>query len=262
MEGMGPDALAWLEAHPNWDPRIRMAAPSERDFMLQQRARRGVLPYGGHAVAAADPTMLGDDEYDGLTGRVSQLNGLCMASNGKAMDLAVARMMWDMYGEMGNDREAPAEDVVAQDPPEGEIPPEIIEILKKKLADGTLPDNLPPEIMAMLNPEVEEAAQPEETPAAPEATDDDDTDEGDKPKDEMIDGIPEWYIGPMLAELVAHEVGHTLGLRHNFAGSSVYTLEEINSDELKGKKPWSISVMDYNPTTSMSSRARSRATTP
>lgn len=247
MEGMGPDALAWLEAHPNWDPRIRMAAPSERDFMLQQRARRGVLPYGGHAVAAADPTMLGDDEYDGLTGRVSQLNGLCMASNGKAMDLAVARMMWDMYGEMGNDREAPAEDVVAQDPPEGEIPPEIIEILKKKLADGTLPDNLPPEIMAMLNPEVEEAAQPEETPAAPEATDDDDTDEGDKPKDEMIDGIPEWYIGPMLAELVAHEVGHTLGLRHNFAGSSVYTLEEINSDELKGKKPWSISVMDYNP---------------
>ncbi len=245
MEGMGPDALAWLEKHPNWDPRIRMAAPSERDFMLSQRARRGVLPYGGHAIAAVDSTLLGDDRYDGLTGRISQLNGFCMASNGKAMDLAVARMMWGMYGEMGSDRPVPVE-AEDQDPPEeNTIPPEILDILNKKLADGSLPDNMPPEIMALLNPPAEEAAQPEEEPEAPEA--DDKEDKEDKPKDEMVDGIPEWYVGPMLAELVAHEVGHTLGLRHNFAASSIYTLEEINSEEMKGKKPWSTSVMDYNP---------------
>lgn len=244
LEGMGPDALAWLEKHPNWDPRIRMAPPSERDYMLQQRARRGVLPYGGHAIAAADPTMLGDDEFDGLTGRISQLNGLCMASNGKAMDLAVARMMWDMYGEMGADRPEPAdEQAEPQDPPADEIPAEVLEILKKKFADGSLPADLPPEIMAMINPQAEEP--PAAAPAAPAAADDDD--KGDKPKDEIVDGIPEWYIGPMLAELVAHEVGHTLGLRHNFAGSSRYTLDEINSDKLKGKAPWSTSVMDYNP---------------
>ncbi len=244
MDGMGPDALAWLEANPNWDPRVRMASPAERDLMLAQRAQRGVQAYGGHAIASGDSLLMGDDEFDGLTGRVSQINGLCMASNGMAMDLAVARMSWEMFESLGQDNE----DMARQDPPEsGDIPSEIMEILKKKLAAGELPDNLPPEILAMIEP-----APVPETPAAaaqPEETGDaaDDDKGNDEPDDEMIDGIPEWYVGPMLTELVAHEVGHTLGLRHNFAGSSMYTLEEINSEEFKGKKTWSTSVMDYNP---------------
>ena len=60
--------------------------------------------------------------------------------------------------------------------------------------------------------------------------------------------MPESFIGPLLADLVGHEVGHTLGLRHNFKASSIYTLAEINSDEVKGKKPLAGSVMDYLPT--------------
>jgi hypothetical protein len=64
----------------------------------------------------------------------------------------------------------------------------------------------------------------------------------------MLDGIPEWYIGPHLSTLVAHEVGHTIGLRHNFKASALYTMDEINSDEVKGKKPLAASVMDYLPT--------------
>lgn len=63
----------------------------------------------------------------------------------------------------------------------------------------------------------------------------------------VIDGLPEEYVGPLLAHLVAHEIGHTLGLRHNFKGTSIYTVDEINSEELKGEKPWSNSVMDYSP---------------
>ena len=51
----------------------------------------------------------------------------------------------------------------------------------------------------------------------------------------------------MLADLVAHEVGHTLGLRHNFKASALFTLDEINSEEVKGKKPITASVMDYSP---------------
>ncbi len=47
--------------------------------------------------------------------------------------------------------------------------------------------------------------------------------------------------------LVAHEVGHTLGLRHNFKASSIYSMQEINSPEWKGKKPLAGSVMDYLP---------------
>jgi len=66
----------------------------------------------------------------------------------------------------------------------------------------------------------------------------------DAPKGETLDGVPESFAGPQLAHLVAHEVGHTLGLRHNFKASSLYTLDEINSAELKGK-PNAASVMDY-----------------
>jgi len=70
----------------------------------------------------------------------------------------------------------------------------------------------------------------------------------EEPADEqLLDGIPEAFVGPLLADLVAHEVGHTLGLRHNFKASAVYTMEEINSAKLKGKKPFAGSVMDYIP---------------
>ena len=65
--------------------------------------------------------------------------------------------------------------------------------------------------------------------------------------DQLIDGIPENFIGPLLMNLTVHEVGHTLGLRHNFKGSSIYTFAQINGDEIKGKKPLAGSVMDYIP---------------
>jgi hypothetical protein len=65
--------------------------------------------------------------------------------------------------------------------------------------------------------------------------------------DDKLDGIPEWFIGPLLSGLVCHEVGHTLGLRHNFKASGLYTMEEINSEDIRGKKPFTASVMDYNP---------------
>jgi Met-zincin/Domain of unknown function (DUF5117) len=66
--------------------------------------------------------------------------------------------------------------------------------------------------------------------------------------DQTLDGVPESFIGPLLMEIVAHECGHTLGLRHNFKASSIYTYEQINSPEIKGKKPFTGSVMDYTPT--------------
>ncbi len=72
-------------------------------------------------------------------------------------------------------------------------------------------------------------------------------DAAEKAAPSLIDGIPESFVGPMLADLVAHEVGHTLGLRHNFKASSLYTMAEMNSAELKGKKAFAGSVMDYIP---------------
>ena len=42
-------------------------------------------------------------------------------------------------------------------------------------------------------------------------------------------------------------MGHTLGLRHNFKASGQYTLDEINSDKVKGKHALAGSIMDYTP---------------
>ena len=50
-----------------------------------------------------------------------------------------------------------------------------------------------------------------------------------------------------LKETVMHEVGHTLGLRHNFKASKMMDLKEINNKDKKDRA-FVASVMDYNPT--------------
>ncbi len=47
--------------------------------------------------------------------------------------------------------------------------------------------------------------------------------------------------------VVTHEVGHTLGLRHNFKASSLLTMEEINDPEKNRTIGLAASVMDYLP---------------
>jgi hypothetical protein len=54
------------------------------------------------------------------------------------------------------------------------------------------------------------------------------------------------FLYQVIREVVMHEVGHTLGLRHNFKASSIYTLEEIERRRGTGE-PLVGSVMDYNP---------------
>src|SRR5436190_1956674 len=68
----------------------------------------------------------------------------------------------------------------------------------------------------------------------------------DKPQDVdgVLDGVPEWFIGPLLKDVIMHEVGHPLGLRHNFQASSIYGMKEVNTTEFKSKAITG-SVMDY-----------------
>ena len=58
--------------------------------------------------------------------------------------------------------------------------------------------------------------------------------------------VKERFLYDVIKEVVMHEVGHTLGLRHNFAASTVYTLEQIKDKRTKGEATVG-SVMDYNP---------------
>ena len=195
MEGINPETLAWLQGHPNWDPRIRLAPPAQREHIKQELAKCGHLPYGGHPITQVDSVLIGDDEYDGLIGRTSQVNGMCTLTRGKAYDVAMFRMHLALMADEEDEDEGDEEED------------------KEKEKDKEKKD--------------EEKKEEEKEP--------------------MIDGMPESFIGPLLADLTCHEVGHTLGLRHNFKASSVYSLAEINSKELKSKKPLASSVMDYLP---------------
>ncbi|MFI5401458.1 MAG: zinc-dependent metalloprotease [Planctomycetota bacterium] len=59
------------------------------------------------------------------------------------------------------------------------------------------------------------------------------------------DELPEELVGQYIKDTVMHEVGHTLGLRHNFKSSILRTLDDINSEAKPGEIAGS--VMDYNP---------------
>lgn len=55
------------------------------------------------------------------------------------------------------------------------------------------------------------------------------------------------YIHQYLRLIIAHEVGHTLGLRHNFRGSTMLSPEEMNNPEITRTQGMVSSVMDYIP---------------
>ncbi|MEW6026614.1 MAG: zinc-dependent metalloprotease [Planctomycetota bacterium] len=57
----------------------------------------------------------------------------------------------------------------------------------------------------------------------------------------------EQFVYEYLIDLVAHEVGHTLGLRHNFKASTMLSAEQLNNKALTTEKGMTSSVMDYNP---------------
>jgi hypothetical protein len=58
--------------------------------------------------------------------------------------------------------------------------------------------------------------------------------------------VPEELIAQALKETVMHEVGHTLGLRHNFKASTMLKPHELNDTTITRTKGLSGSVMDYN----------------
>lgn len=182
MEGFSNEEIAYFDEHPQYDPRMLLSRPEDRDQMLTERFRRGVARFGGRPVATNDSMLNSSDDLVRLSHVLQPNLGLCMASQGMARDMAMMGQYFEVMGLLEDDK------TPGKDGEKGE----------KK-------------------------------------------DQGDK-----IDDIPEWFVGPALAHLTVHEVGHTLGLRHNFKASSIYSLAEINSPGMKGK-PFTGSVMDYTP---------------
>ena len=150
-----PETLAWLDEHPNWDPRVRLASPARREQLLRRRSI---------AAERAVTEDLHSEHHPWTHGINDPTNTACRMGRMLSLDFA--------------------------------------------LVDAAM-------VAGML-----------------------DTDGG-----ELLDGLPEQYIGPMIRYISAHEVGHCMGLQHNMAASSIRTLEEINSEGYEG--PIVGSVMDY-----------------
>lgn len=235
-QGMNDETLAWLADHPNWDPRVRFAPPEKRAQIITQLRSQLRTPGAKFASDQLKTRMMGDEAFDGLIGRTSQVNGLCLAAQGRRIDTSMMRMIMAMGPDTLMEDESDAKKKKRKKSKASKKDEEEDEDDQEKDGDAEDGDD--------------DAGDGED-----ETDDDSEKEDGDKdeakapakPKGPMLDGMPESFIGPLLADLVAHEVGHTLGLRHNFKASSLYTLEEINSKKLKGETAFAASVMDYLP---------------
>ena len=69
----------------------------------------------------------------------------------------------------------------------------------------------------------------------------------DKDKKDNEPKLPEEFLGQAIKEVVMHEVGHSLGLRHNFKASVMLRPDQINDTSITRVKGMTGSVMDYNP---------------
>ena len=175
MESLGAETIEWLVDHPEFDPRVILAAPQDRAQIAEDIASR-YEELRGKGLRSMHPSLDGPGKLiagAGPDGIAIESNShsctACQNAMRKSTDVAFMRMNAELLGLMNSD-----------DP------------------DG-----------------------------------------------QKLDGIPEEFIGPLLKEVIMHEVGHTLGLRHNFVGSELVSYEEMNSEGFDG--PISSSVMDYLP---------------
>jgi hypothetical protein len=58
---------------------------------------------------------------------------------------------------------------------------------------------------------------------------------------------PSWFTKAFLQSIVLHESGHTLGLRHNFEASTIYSLQQLHDAKFTAAHGLAGSVMEYTP---------------
>ncbi len=61
------------------------------------------------------------------------------------------------------------------------------------------------------------------------------------------DRLPQWYIDDALRSTVLHEMGHNMGLQHNFIGSEAYSAKDLQSMAFTKQFGTVTTVMEYDP---------------
>lgn len=175
MSVISPELAGWLAEYPQWDPRVRLADPGDRDRVVM--LTRAIVEHpedAGELLIDAPPTLSpivweGHRSEEPAAGRA-----MCLMQPGLSSSVAAARLAMDLgVGTLGMEKNGDAEGSEAN----------------------------------------------------------------------LLDGLPEWFVGPMLRDVVMHEVGHTMGLTHNWKGSALHSIAEMNSDGFD--EPIQSTVMDY-----------------
>jgi hypothetical protein len=59
--------------------------------------------------------------------------------------------------------------------------------------------------------------------------------------------VPQSYVDDFLIDGTLHEVGHDMGMMHNFIGSEAYSASQVKSADFTARHGMASSVMEYNP---------------
>jgi hypothetical protein len=62
-----------------------------------------------------------------------------------------------------------------------------------------------------------------------------------------IKDVPEEYVNQLLKFWVCHEVGHTLGVRHNFKGSTTIAFKDLHNTDVTAQDSIGNTIMEYLP---------------
>lgn len=171
MSVLPPDLAGWLADNPDWDPRVLLADPEDRERVAALTRALADRPRDAALLLADAPPTMAPMVWEGHRAHLAPGRAACLMQPGLASGVAAARLAMDM-GVAG---------------------------------------------LSVDRPGAEDAS--------------------------LLDGLPEWFVGPLLRDVVMHEVGHTLGLTHNWKGSALHSIAEMNSDGFN--QPIQSTVMDY-----------------
>jgi Met-zincin/Domain of unknown function (DUF5117) len=177
MSVLSPELAGWLGENPEWDPRVRLADPGDRDRVALLTRHLAERPQDADEILVDAPETLSPMVWEAHRVHEHGDRAMCLMQPGLSSSVASARLAMDMgVGALGLFAEADAN--------------------------------------------------------------------GDGDSDvSTLDGLPEWFVGPLLRDVVMHEVGHTMGLTHNWKGSALHSIAEMNTEGFD--EPIQSTVMDY-----------------